>query len=93
MAASLVALRHDGMNARCHKYPRLIDACRRAEEDDASVPQRLYAVRRRCAKMEAHDLRLVGQECGKHVVVLDEALVDLGQGSWRRGTKAIEFGA
>ena len=74
MAAGLVALRDDRVDARRRERARLGDARRRAEEDDARARRSACTrSRRRNAEVEAHDLRPLGDEHGEHLVVLDEA--------------------
>jgi hypothetical protein len=43
------------------------------------------------AEVEADDLRPLGEEHGEHVVVLDEAAIDLGQRRGRGRAEALEF--
>jgi hypothetical protein len=79
------------MHSRRYKHPRFVNAGNRANKDDTSIPQRPHPVRR-SPEMEAHHLWLVGQEGGKHVIILDEAPVDLCQGCWRLTAQSSEFG-
>ena len=63
-------------------------------EPRSTIPaslQRLDPFARRDAEVEAHDLRSLGEEHGEHLVVLDEAAIDLLQRRRRRRIEASEL--
>ena len=93
VAARFEALGDQRVHARGDERPSLDEARGRAEQEDAGVMERAHALRRRDAEVEAHDPRLLGHEHREHLVVVDEAAVDLAQLGGRARFEPRELGA
>jgi hypothetical protein len=76
VAARLVALGDDGVDAGRLHLARFIDRRRAGQQHDARVLQRLDAARIRQAEVEADDGRTRLQQHVQHRIVVEEAFVD-----------------
>ena len=90
MAASFIALGHYCMDASIGNRLCLIGIRGRGKQDDPCIAQHPNPLRRRDAEVEANDLWLLLKEDGKHVVILNEAAIDLRQVGRRSRAKSSE---
>jgi hypothetical protein len=79
VATTFIALGHYRVDASIGDGLRLIRIRGRGKQDDPCIAQRPNPLGRRDAEVEADDLGLLLKEDGEHVVILNEAAIDLRQ--------------